>query len=130
MARNENRYREANPANIPMVDDRPDNTKGPLLKCPFRAAGKKIVLEPVKAPTATRAGLELPDRTQEHFETPTGWVLSVGEDVKIKIAVGDRVVCYAHTPMGAINVGEKRFIICVEEDIVGVMLPLEYEIKT
>jgi co-chaperonin GroES (HSP10) len=74
-----------------------------------------------RAERATRAGLVLPDQSKDNYETPVFEVLSVGEQCKSGVVVGDLVFAYgeARVTKHLFNGQEWEFLACPEDKIIG-----------
>ena len=81
--------------------------------------GDNVLVEPVSQEEKTESGIYLPE-TVEGDKPQEGIVVAVGDDDKIKVRVGDKVIFkkYAETE---VKVDGKEYYIIKNEDILAVV---------
>jgi chaperonin GroES len=88
-------------------------------KTQVRPLGDNVLVEPQEAKKKTAQGIYLPESTSG--ETPQeGRVVAIGADEKITVKKGQTVI-FRHYGGTDIKVGEKKYIILKNEDILAVL---------
>lgn len=106
------------------VEVQPDGPKPP-------AANKPVpkLFTPVKghvagwadpAPETTHGGVVIPTGSAAQFASPTMNVIAVGPGCT-QVKVGDKVLVHSATQVRKAFVGEHTFVVCAEDQILGVM---------
>ncbi len=91
----------------------------------LRPLGDKVVLKQLEAEEKTASGIVLPTKSQEKPQEaevvavgPGGYI--DGKEVKMEVSVGDKVL-YAKYSGTEVKLGEDKYIIVAQSDIVAVV---------
>ena len=80
--------------------------------------GENVLIEPAKTDTKTASGIVLPDSNGE--KPQEGLVIAVGEDKKIKVKAGQKVI-YSKYSGNEIKSGDKEYLLVKNEDILAIV---------
>jgi chaperonin GroES len=85
----------------------------------LRPLGENVLIKPLKADVKTKSGIVLPD-TASGDRPQEGKVIAVGDDKKIKIKKGQKVI-FAKYSGTEIKIGNEEYLIMKNEDILAVV---------
>jgi chaperonin GroES len=80
--------------------------------------GENVLIEPLKADAKTASGIVLPDTSEE--KPQEGLVIAVGEDKKIKVKKGQKVI-YSKYSGNEIKVGNMEYLLVKNDDILAIV---------
>jgi chaperonin GroES len=80
--------------------------------------GENVLVEPLKADAKTASGIVLPDTSEE--KPQEGLVIAVGEDKKIKVKMGQKVI-YSKYSGNEIKMGNTEYLLVKNEDILAIV---------
>ncbi len=89
-----------------------------MSKSKIQPLGENVLIEPAKTDTKTASGIVLPDTSEE--KPQEGKVIAVGEDKKIKVKPGQKVI-YSKYSGNEIKIGREEYLLVKNEDILAVV---------
>lgn len=89
-----------------------------MAKPNIQPLGENVLIEPAKADEKTASGIVLPGVSEE--KPQEGVVAAVGDDKKIKVKVGQKVI-YSKYSGNEIKINDKGYLIVKSEDILAVV---------
>jgi chaperonin GroES len=89
-----------------------------MTKTNIQPLGENVLIEPQKADSKTATGIVLPDTNGE--KPQEGLVIAVGDDKKIKVKAGQKVI-YSKYSGNEIKIGNEEYLLVKNEDILAVV---------
>ena len=85
----------------------------------IKPLGENVLIKTIEEDTKTKSGLVLPDSAKED-RPQEGKVVAIGEDKKIKVKKGQKII-FAKYSGTEIKQGKEKFLILKNEDILAVV---------
>ena len=85
----------------------------------IRPLGENVLIKAIEENMKTKSGIVLPDSTKED-RPQEGKVMAVGEDKKIKVKKGQKVI-FAKYSGTEIKQGKEKYLIIKNEDILAIV---------
>jgi chaperonin GroES len=86
----------------------------------IKPLGENVLVQPLKADVKTKSGIVLPDTASED-RPQEGKVIAVGDDKKIKVKKGQKVI-FAKYSGTEIKMDNEEYLIMKNEDILAVVI--------
>jgi len=90
-----------------------------MKKTTIQPLGENILVKTIKAENKTKSGIVLPETTKEDHPQE-GKVIAVGEDKKIKIKKGQKVIFAKYSGI-ELKINGEEYLIIKNEDILAVI---------
>jgi chaperonin GroES len=85
----------------------------------IKPLGENVLVKPLKADTKTKSGIVLPESASED-RPQEGKVMAVGDDKKIKVKKGQKVI-FAKYSGTEIKIDNEEYLIMKHEDILAII---------